>query len=126
MALIIKEKNKMNQEQVQQQVPVPEKIIDVARYQLDDEHVLTTYTGKWCGPCTRIKEKGLTNFLETKKLIEESEIVKSEFKKTINDFIPFFELRNTVENSSKTIQTSDFDLLMDFLKNKRLVINFDF
>ena len=95
-----------------------EPIIDVTEYiNKDNTRQLTTYTAKWCGPCTRIKQS-FPELLADFIIISESTMVKSAFKKDINDYIPCFVLVDVQNQITYSIQTSKEAELKEFINQE--------
>lgn len=94
-------------------------IINLTIYEIDDKTQFHTYTATWCGPCQRIKPK-VIEIMSNFKKIEEKNVEKIEFKKTINDFIPFFLI---IKDNEKVegIQTSDHTELTKFLSRNKII-----
>ena len=125
-------------------IPVIDKnIIDVTVYEIKNQKEafnglpmcvqLHTYTALWCGPCKRIKPK-LIEIMSKHgyKVIEQKTMQKADFKKSVNEFVPFFEVWKSGELSCPdgmkgcevfhwglkkvdSIQTSDETLFRQFL-----------
>jgi thiol-disulfide isomerase/thioredoxin len=95
-------------------------IIDVTTYNNSFlKKTIIAYTGLWCGPCTRIKP--FVNDYITKnefKIISEETMSKTIFKKDINEYVPFFRVKDDITGTIVSIQTSDFNLLEKFLENQ--------
>jgi thiol-disulfide isomerase/thioredoxin len=105
--------------------PTPDKnIIGLTVYQKNDIQ-LHAYTALWCGPCKRIKPKLIEIMSKHNyKVIEEKNIAKSDFKKDVNEFVPFFVVKNGEKVDS--IQTSDEMLFTQFLtKNSVTKLDLD-
>jgi thiol-disulfide isomerase/thioredoxin len=106
--------------------------IDVTVYKINDETKLYTYTATWCGPCKRIKPIVIDIMSKNKyKMLSQEIIEKTVFKKTINEFVPFFVIERYVDTcynedgieddiystdiETDSIQTSDEHLFRNFL-----------
>ncbi len=78
----------------------------------DKDTTLTTYTATWCVSCNRIKEH-FPEILKDYTLISEDCMQKTDYKRDVNNLIPFFvkERRNNIDK----IQTSKPDELKNFL-----------
>jgi len=90
-------------------------IISLSIYKIDDITSFYAYTALWCGPCKRIKPKMIEIMSKhNHNIVSDTIIQKSDFKKDINDFVPFFVI---FKNDKKvdSIQTSDEILFTQFL-----------
>ncbi len=99
---------------------IDKNIIDVTTYtNTASKKTIIAYTGLWCGPCTRIKPF-VKEYTESNsfKVISEETMSKESFKKDINDFVPFFRLRDNTTGVIVSIQTSDSESLKKFLENQ--------
>lgn len=109
---------------------VDKNIVDVTVYEINKETKFYAYTALWCGPCRRIKPKLIeTMSKHGYKTIEVSTMQKVDFKKDVNEFVPFFVVKKYVaccddknrevycEDFKKvdSIQTSDETLFRQFL-----------
>lgn len=87
------------------------------------------YTAEWCKPCQKIKPKVIELMTGNGyDFIESIEIQKSEFKNTINEYIPYFEVHNGGIKID-SIQTSNEVLFINFLRTSgiiRFVLTDDF
>jgi thiol-disulfide isomerase/thioredoxin len=79
---------------------------------LYDGRTLTIYTATWCGPCKRVKPDVLKymDSLKEYEMIPSVDILKTDFKNGIGEFIPLFKIHQD-EDLVKEIQTSDFKVL---------------
>lgn len=121
---------------------IDKNIIDVLIYDIGNNILFYAYTAKWCAPCRKIKPIFIeimsnNNF----KLINTYTITKDEYKKITNDneiyfvvkehkliyhnYIPFFEIREIVNEKNiyirDIIQTSDETLFKKFLQKNSII-----
>ena len=112
-------------------------IVNLTVYEVDKHTQLYSYTATLCAPCRRIKPVVAEIMSKHNcKIIHQELIEKNDFKKTINEFVPFFvvmsqEFTLYPEGLKKidSIQTSERIQLTNFLaKNKigALVLDDDF
>lgn len=74
---------------------------------------ITVYSAPWCGSCNRIKEH-FPEILKDYTITSTSYIEKAEYKKDVNDLIPFFVKEGRVYD---TVQTSKPDVLKQFVED---------
>ena len=90
--------------------------ITVQTFQVSEKYILFFYSGSWCKPCTNIKPYVYNNF-KTKE-INNYEILKSDYQKDTNKYVPFFQIKtneNDKMNLVDSIQTSNPEHLNTFL-----------
>lgn len=129
------------------QPEVDKNIVDVTVYEISNEEgsnglplviQLRAYTALWCGPCRRIKPKLIeTMSKHNYKIIEQKTMQKADFKRDVNEFVPFFEVLKSGQLSCPdgmdgcevfhwglkkvdSIQTSDEMLFAQFLSKNRI------
>src|SRR6185369_6446050 len=131
----------------EKQPEIDKNIINLSVYEIENKEgsnglplciQLYVYTALWCGPCKRIKPKVIeTMSKHNYKLIEEKTIQKADFKKNVNEFVPFFVVMKTGQTECPdgmegcevfhwdlekvdSIQTSDEMLFAQFLSKNQI------
>lgn len=90
------------------------KLIHVYLWQLTPNIVLKAYMANWCKPCLNIKPE-IMNMMEVNKLIKVTTMYNTNEDKP--DKIPFFQLLDSNFELINSIQTSDKNILSEFIES---------
>ncbi len=73
---------------------------------------VTVYSAEWCSSCNRIKAH-FPDLFKDYTMTSETKMIKTDFKRDINNLIPFFTKHG---RTTDKIQTSNPDVLRQFLE----------